>query len=631
MTAPRPTRTLPERPNLVHLKKQAKRLLAMYRQGEAETVAEVAQFERNPDAAKFGLQDAQRVLARAYGFSSWAKLKQHAEGVNSDTFIAAAEAGDVATVRKLAMERPELVDLNVAEFDGGALHRAVLNRNAEMTRVLMQLGADARKGIWPHRDATSAHTIAKDRQFNEIVAIIEQEEERHRHELSASNATISSKTDEILTAIQEDNCDEAIRILESDLSLARACDVRGTTPLHVSAWAHNPQMASWLLDHQASVHTRDAAGMTPIDYAAIVAGFSANDRFFPFLENALIEPARFRKTMRLLQSDGAELTPRAAVAIGDKQSVVRMHRERRLKNEVHFYRGGLLAIAVRVNRIEMVSLLLDLGLEIDEPAAPTEDGGESWGFPLWFATVCGRYDIAELLLTRGADVNAIVYACGDSLSIAQETGDEELKALLLRHGARITVEHIVGSGDRETAQAILEGKIAAHSLNVEQPSHADIVGQLLWSATHNGDLEIVRMCLPHIPWNPNDTSWDYVMLHCTSPECLDLILQHGVNPDVAEEGDPTTLHHIAALDVTEQDRLALATLLLDAGASFSRRDSILLSTPLGWACRWGRSELVRLYLERGADTVELGAESWATPLAWASKGEHYDVVSLLTP
>jgi ankyrin repeat protein len=72
-----------------------------------------------------------------------------------------------------------------------------------------------------------------------------------------------------------------------------------------------------------------------------------------------------------------------------------------------------------------------------------------------------------------------------------------------------------------------------------------------------------------------------------------------------------------------------ATMLLDAGASLTIRDSLLQSTPLGWACRWGRIELVRLYLERGADAVESDAEPWATPLAWAAQRGHHEIVQLL--
>jgi ankyrin repeat protein len=77
VTFSKPTRTLPERPSLEHLKKEAKRLLVAYRQQDAEAVAFVEQFEQNPDPSTLKLHDAQRILARGYGFASWTKLKQY--------------------------------------------------------------------------------------------------------------------------------------------------------------------------------------------------------------------------------------------------------------------------------------------------------------------------------------------------------------------------------------------------------------------------------------------------------------------------------------------------------------------------------------------------------------------------
>ena len=73
--------------------------------------------------------------------------------------------------------RPELVHLDVAENDEHrALHHAVLRRRPDIVRFLMQQGADARKGIWPHRGATTAFTLAAERGYDEIVRIIEEEE-----------------------------------------------------------------------------------------------------------------------------------------------------------------------------------------------------------------------------------------------------------------------------------------------------------------------------------------------------------------------------------------------------------------------------------------------------------------------
>jgi ankyrin repeat protein len=68
---------------------------------------------------------------------------------------------------------------------------------------------------------------------------------------------------------------------------------------------------------------------------------------------------------------------------------------------------------------------------------------------------------------------------------------------------------------------------------------------------------------------------------------------------------------------------------LHQGARLDVRDHVLNSTPLGWACRWGRAELVKLFLDRGADRVEADAEPWATPEAWARKMGHGGVLAIL--
>ena len=70
-------------------------------------------------------------------------------------------------------------------------------------------------------------------------------------------------------------------------------------------------------------------------------------------------------------------------------------------------------------------------------------------------------------------------------------------------------------------------------------------------------------------------------------------------------------------------------MLLDAGAKLDARDDLLKSTPLGWACRWGCVELVKLYLRRGADAIEANAEPWARPRAWAEKMKRAEVLAVL--
>ena len=65
---PAPTRSLPAKPNLLQLRKQAKQLLKSYKAGQTAAIQEVQRFEQSPNQEAFSLADAQRILARAYGF-----------------------------------------------------------------------------------------------------------------------------------------------------------------------------------------------------------------------------------------------------------------------------------------------------------------------------------------------------------------------------------------------------------------------------------------------------------------------------------------------------------------------------------------------------------------------------------
>ncbi|HVJ27297.1 MAG TPA: ankyrin repeat domain-containing protein, partial [Vicinamibacterales bacterium] len=176
MTTPHlPTRRLRDRPDLDQLKRQAKELLDGFTAGDAASVAEVGAHFHDADPATFSLQQAQLVLARAYGFDSWPKFKAFVDGATVDRLIGAVRDGRLEDVRALLHQRPELARMSKANF--GVIHYAVLDRRPEMVRLLMQHGASARQGVYPHREATTAHAIAAQRGYADIVRIIEDAEQ----------------------------------------------------------------------------------------------------------------------------------------------------------------------------------------------------------------------------------------------------------------------------------------------------------------------------------------------------------------------------------------------------------------------------------------------------------------------
>src|SRR5689334_18965824 len=94
-------RVLPARPNIEHLKNEAKDLVAAGK------------------AAK--LVDAQRDLARDYGFASWTKLKRRVDALSSDSakrLVALVRSDDVAAVKTLLQSHPELRDVLDAQLEG---------------------------------------------------------------------------------------------------------------------------------------------------------------------------------------------------------------------------------------------------------------------------------------------------------------------------------------------------------------------------------------------------------------------------------------------------------------------------------------------------------------------------------
>src|SRR5580704_16668389 len=265
-----------EQPDLAQLKRQAKELLNDFMNGNDTAAAEISAHYDIADTATFALHDAQLVIARSYGFDSWPKLKAYVDGATIRRLVEAVSVGDIAHVRTMLKARPELANMTVSYGDEHrAIHFAVMHRWPEIVRLLMQNGANARAGIDPHRDATSAWTLANERGYQELVSIIEEEENRREAP-------------------------------ESDRKLAA-------------------------------------------------------------------------------QSASVEDSGRNAVANGDLEWLHARHAEGKLTNQVRWDDGGLLTVAVRNNRIDVLQFLLDCGFDPNERVSSGEGdwAAYSQGYPLW--------------------------------------------------------------------------------------------------------------------------------------------------------------------------------------------------------------------------------------------------------
>ena len=167
--------------------------------------------------------------------------------------------------RAMLKVRPELANMDLAENDEHrALHYAVYNRTPEMVRLLMAHEANARKGIWPNRDATSAFTIATERGYDEIVAIIEEEERRRPDTRWQGNDRGRPWPAELEEAARRGDEDTILAFFERDPWLRQSTEYL-LTPLHRAVAMLWERVAAWLLDRGADVNARIDGGPSPLE------------------------------------------------------------------------------------------------------------------------------------------------------------------------------------------------------------------------------------------------------------------------------------------------------------------------------------------------------------------------------
>jgi hypothetical protein len=135
-----PSRRLPVRPNLEQLQRQAKEFLHAIHTGDANAIAEFR--ERHPESiepSEAKLADAQLVLARSYGVSSWTRLVQAVQ------LVEAIWRDDPDKVRALITHNPALIQEHVLirtdnNWGPPMTYAANLGRN-DIVRLLHQRGA----------------------------------------------------------------------------------------------------------------------------------------------------------------------------------------------------------------------------------------------------------------------------------------------------------------------------------------------------------------------------------------------------------------------------------------------------------------------------------------------------------
>src|SRR5262245_48772710 len=99
-----PVRNLPVRPDLAHLRIQAKEFLTALRSCDPAAIAEAKGVDESFDpAAPLKLSGAQHLLAKLYGAATWTRL------VQCCNLVDAIWNDDVSVVREIVSKNPHLL------------------------------------------------------------------------------------------------------------------------------------------------------------------------------------------------------------------------------------------------------------------------------------------------------------------------------------------------------------------------------------------------------------------------------------------------------------------------------------------------------------------------------------------
>jgi hypothetical protein len=267
--------------------------------------------------------------------------------------------------------------------------------------------------------------------------------------------------------------------------------------------------------------------------------------------------------------------------------------------------------------------------------------------PLHVAAARGSDMIVEMLIRKGADLNATDQDGRTALDVAERNRHDEI-ATLLRNNAALPRDHSTSRlaydvngnpfkpGSLDTFSVIARNDIvgAAHfnfelvKYTVEE--HPDLAKAIatttevsVEACAHTGRLPIVEYLLEHgAPY-----SLPTAVMRNDVKRAKELLAE---DPKRINERGP---HDFALLwyPVIGGGLLELAELLLLAGANVEHQHH-LGTTALHWAVRGGQRDMAALLIDNGADVNRVGRkfdQQGETPLQTAAKSGRNEIADLL--
>lgn len=418
-------KTLPARPNLEQLRKQAKALLKGHRSADPATLSRIRtshpHWQNMSDSeiarAGFTLADAQRTIANEYGFASWAALKAHVSQHKADPPAAelveslrgAAGKGDLEHLKSLLDAHPEIIDEPGGPGVRTALHQAVFGNSEAAVKLLLERGANP--NIRCEGDNAYPLHFAVEKNRVPIIRLLvghgaDTVGEGDYHELGVlgwATAWQYIQADpeivayllahgarhNIFSAVAVGDVEATREIIRSQPSeLERRMDLanRRRRPLHLAVVKRQTAALNALLDLGANPESLDEAGFSALDQAALSGE---------------------TETAQVLLDRGAKVRLPAAIALHRTADIEKLLRKDPGALKPGGRWGNLIVRASERTPGDVIETLIRNGASVNVRDDPKTSIDNTSGYtPLHAAAWHGNTSAITVLLHHGADVRA---------------------------------------------------------------------------------------------------------------------------------------------------------------------------------------------------------------------------------